>query len=408
MEGPLSGVRVLDLSWIIAGPYTGRLLVDFRAQVIKVESRNRMDVGRANRTPLHGELPGNANSNPDTGGYFQDVNAGKLSCTLNLPTDSGRDLLRQLVAISDVTICNLGGDQYERWGIGYEVARELNPGVIMLNLPSMESSGKRTGWRGFGDMFVGMAGLKSVSGHEDEPPLLWGHNYADFSSNPFHAAFAIMAALLQRDRTGEGQFIEVSQYESTMALIGPALLQHSLTGEAARPAGNRDALASPHNFYRCAGEDSWCAIAIETDEQWRSLVALSGLANLDRAEFASVEGRRAAEAEIDEAIEGWTRKRERQELAEALQARGVPAGPFQKMDEIVHQDPTLSDEHFERLPHPVGRDFLVHRNPIRTRRQPPETQLGPLIGEHTYEVLSEVLGLSADEIANYAAQDALE
>ena len=175
MAGPLSGVRVLDLSWIIAGPYTGRLLADFGAQVIKIESRNRMDIGRANRTPLYGELPGDANSNPDTGGYFQDVNAGKLSCTLNLATDSGRELLRQLVAVSDVTICNLGGDQYERWGIGYEVARELNPGVIMLNLPSMESSGERTGWRGVGDMFVGIAGLKSVSGHEGEPPLLWGH-----------------------------------------------------------------------------------------------------------------------------------------------------------------------------------------------------------------------------------------
>ena len=195
----------------------------------------------------------------------------------------------------------------------------------MCNLPSMESSGKRTGWRGFGDMFVAITGLKSVSGHRGEPPLLGRHNYADFSPNPFHAAVAIMATLLQRDRTCEGQFIEVSQYESTMALIGPALLQHSLTGEAPQPAGNRDALASPHNFYRCSGEDSWCAIAIETDEQWQSLVALSGLAHLDRDTFASVEGRRAAEAETDQAIEEWTRGWDRQELAEALQAPGVPA-----------------------------------------------------------------------------------
>jgi len=408
MTGPLSGVRVLDLSWIIAGPLVGRLFADFGAEVIKVESRNRIDTGRANRIPLYGELPGDANSNPDTGGYFQDTNAGKLSCSVNLASDGGRELLKRLVAASDVTVCNLGGDQYERWGIGYEVAKELNPGIIMLNLPSMESSGERTGWRGFGDMFVGMAGLKSVSGHEGEPPLLWGHNYADFSSNPFHAAIAVMAALVQRDRTGEGQFIEVSQYESTMALIGPALLQHSLTGNAPQPRGNRDAYASPHNFYRCEGEDSWCAIAIETDDQWQSLVELSGLASLERAEFDSVDGRRAAEAEIDEAIESWTSGWDRQELAEALQVRGVPAGPYQKMDEMVHQDPTLGTEHFERLPHPVGRDFLLHRNPIRMRPNPPETRLGPLLGEHTYEVLSDVLGLSADEIADYAALGALE
>jgi crotonobetainyl-CoA:carnitine CoA-transferase CaiB-like acyl-CoA transferase len=157
---PLEGIRIIDLSWIIAGPLATRFLAHFGADVIKVESRSRMDVGRANRTPLYGDLPGDANSNPDTGGYFQDVNAGKRSCTLDLTTEGGRELLRRLVRVSDAIICNLAGDQLVRWGVGYEQACELNPGIIVVNVPAMESSGPRTGWRGFGDTFAAWAASK--------------------------------------------------------------------------------------------------------------------------------------------------------------------------------------------------------------------------------------------------------
>lgn len=408
MTGPLTGIRVLDLSWIIAGPLAGRLLSDFGAEVIKIESALRMDIGRANRTPLYGVLPDDANTNPDTGGYFQDANGGKLSCTLNLATPGGRELLRRLVAVSDVTICNLGGDQYDRWGIGYEVARELNPGLIMVNMPSMDSSPERARWRAFGYTFVAAAGLNSISGHPADPPLSWGHAYADFTSNPFHATVAIMAALFHRDRTGEGQFIEVSQYESTVGLVGPAILEYSQTGVPPGPAGNTDAIAIPHNFYRCAGEDSWCAIAVENEGQWEALVSVMGLWDLRRPELATSAGRRRCEREIDQAIEEWTRARDRQEVANLLQGHGVPAGPFQKIDEIVHHDPTLSSRHFAELQHPIGRRFLVHRNPIESRTYPPEARLAPLLGEHSFEVLTRILGLTEDEVADFAAQGALE
>ncbi|MDA0364546.1 MAG: CoA transferase [Chloroflexi bacterium] len=408
---PLAGVRVLDLSWIIAGPFAARLLADFGADVIKVESRKRMEVGRANRTPLFGVLPGDANSDPDSGGYFQDANSGKRSCTVNLGSAEGRELLQRLVAASDVVLCNLAGDQLEQWGAGYERARDLNPGVIVVNMPSMESSGPRARWRGFGDMFAGVAGLKSVSGHPGEPSLPWGHQYADFSSNPFHAAIAVLAALEHRDRTGEGQFIELSQYESTIAIMGPALLEYGATGSAPAPIGNDDASACPHDFFRCAGEDSWCAIAVYDDRQWQTLVALSGVDALRDTRFATLDGRRAAGEEIRDALEAWTRAFDRHELAEQLQAAGVPAGPYQTIPDIVHRDPTLGGNQFhETAPgdHPSGRSFLIHRNPIRSRAHPPVTSRAPLIGEHTFEVLTEVLGLSADEIADYAAAGALE
>ncbi|MBM4421443.1 MAG: CoA transferase, partial [Chloroflexi bacterium] len=313
-----------------------------------------------------------------------------------------------LVVTSDVVVCNLGGDQLERWGIGEPRIRALNPRAIVVNMPSMESHGPRSNWRGFGDMFVAVAGLKSVSGHPGEPPLPWGHQYADFSSNPFHAAIAVMAALHERERSGDGQFIELSQYESTVALMGPSVLALGATGQAPRPPGNADPEAAPHNFYRCAGEDAWCAIAVFTDEQWRALATFSGLPALADPAYASAAGRRSALAAIDEAVEGWTRRWDRQTLAAELQTRGIPAGPYQTVPEMVQDDPTLGRHHFVEVEHPVGRSFVVHGNPIAARRSPPAVRRAPLIGEHTFEVLIEVLGLDPAEIAELAAAGALE
>ncbi len=405
---PLQGVRILDLSWLIAGPLATRLLADFGAEVIKIESRLRMDIGRANRVPLFGVLPGDANTNPDTGGYFHDANASKLSCTINLGNEHGRELLRRLVAISDVMLCNLAGDQFDKWGLGYETARAINPGIIMVNMPSMQSTGPKRNWRGFGDTFVGLAGLKSISGNPGEPPLPWGHQYADFSSNPYHAAIAIMVALEHRRRTGEGQFIEVSQFESTTALMGEAFVDYGMTGEMPSPPGNHDPDACPHNFYRCSGDDSWCAIAILDDAQWRALAQTTGIPELRNPDFNTLAGRRSAEAQIDAAIEEWTANRDRHDVAELLQAAGVPAGALQTTPDLIHRDPTMGANHFIAQEHPSGREFLIHGNPIQPRHNSPIVTRAPLIGEHTFEVLHDILGLSEDEIADYAGNMALE
>jgi benzylsuccinate CoA-transferase BbsF subunit len=408
MSGPLDGIRIIDCGWIIAGPLASRFLSDFGAEVIKIESSIRPDVARGNRSPLFGELPGDANSNADTGGYFQDVNAGKLSCTLNLAIPEGRDLLRRLVAVSDAIVSNLHGDQLDKWGIGYEEARKLNPRIIVVAVPTIEASGPRSRWRAFGDSFAAMSGLKSVSGHPAEAPVNFGHQYPDFSSNPFHAAIALMAALHHRERTGEGQFIEVSQYESTAALLGAAVLEYTANGRPPQPRGNRNPDAVPHNIYRCAGEDSWCAISVLDDAQWQALTSIDALRSLRRPELATVAGRREHEVEIDATIEAWTEDWERQELAAYLQGQGVPAGPYQDIVDMVERDPVLSDRYFEKRMHPAGREFLVHGNPIQSRRNPARAELGPLLGEHTTYVLQTVLGLTADQIADYAAAGALQ
>jgi crotonobetainyl-CoA:carnitine CoA-transferase CaiB-like acyl-CoA transferase len=418
-DGPLAGIRILDLSWIIAGPLASRLLADYGADVIKIESRSRMDTGRANRTPLYGVLPGDANTNPDTGGYFQDANAGKRSCTINLALDEGKELLRELVVASDVTICNLAGDQYDRWGIGYDVIRELNTGIIMVNMPTMESHGPRSQWRGFGDMFVGISGLKSISGHPQDGPLPFGHHYADFASNPFHAAVSIIAALLHRDRTGEGQFIEVGQYESTVAMLGPTFLEAGVTDsainrapESGAPAqiGNRDAEAVPHNFYPASSDtdDAWCAIAVFDDTQWQSLVDFADLPALRNPAWTTAEARRASEPEIDAILDAWTAPQDPHTLAEALQQQGVPAGPFQEVPDLVDRDPSMGTRYFESPGHPSGREFLVHGSPALIRDHPSDIRHAPLLGEHTYEILSDVLHYTPDRIADLAARGILD
>jgi benzylsuccinate CoA-transferase BbsF subunit len=408
MSLPLEGIRIIDLGWIIAGPLSTRLLADFGAEVIKVESTVRPDVARGNRSPLFGDLPGDANSNADTGGYFQDVNAGKLSLTLNLALPQGRELLRRLVAVSDAIVCNLHGDQLHKWGVGYEESSRINPRIIVITVPTMETRGPRKRWRGFGDSFAAMSGLKSVSGLPQEQPVNFGHQYPDFSSNPFHAAIALMAALHQREVTGRGQFIEVSQYESTAALLGPAMLEYTANGVLPEPRGNRDPNAAPHNLYRCRGEDSWCAISILEDAQWRALVGIHELRGLDRPEFTTLAGRRQAEEEIDAAIEVWTAEWDRHELAAFLQARGIPAGPYQDIVDMVERDPVLGERYFVKRMHPIGREFLVHGSPIQSRRTPARVELGPLLGEHTMHVLEDIISLTPDEIAEFAAAGAVE
>jgi len=405
---PLEGVRIIDLCWVVAGPLASRLLVDFGADVIKVESRRRPDVARGNRVPLYGVLPGDANANSNTGGYFQDVNAGKRSCTLNLATQGGQELLAQLVAKSDAVISNLAGDQLERWGLSNERLLALNPALIVVKMPAMEGDGPRARWKAFGDHFAGASGMKSVSGAPGEEPLDFGHAYPDFAPNPFHAAIMLMAALHRRTRTGEGAYIEVSQYESTIALTGTMLLEYAATGTAPHPRGNADPDAVPHNIYRCAGDDSWCAIAVCNDSQWETLASLITSERLRDPALLHAEERRRRSVEIDKEIEAWTVNWNRQELAEYLQQRGIAAGPLQGVREMLEVDPTLSTSHFARLAHPVGRDFMVHRSPLRMLRRQATVALGPLLGADTYDVLVDFLGLTPEEIADRAAAGILD
>lgn len=384
---PLQGVRVLDFTWMIAGPLGTRLLADFGADVIKVESYNRVD--RIRETGPHPDGPWSYNED----GSFGDVNTAKRSLLLNLNEPQGQALTKRLAMVSDVVMANFTGDRLDRWGLGFDDLSALRPDLIFLNMPVFESSGPRRRWTGIGSHINGLAGISSISGFPDDPPFGPGPLYPDFSGNPFQAVSAILAALIERDRGAGAQFIEVSQYESTASLLGPALLQEAVTGAGPRHPGNSSPRACPHNTYPCAGDDRWIAIAVSVDDQWRSLCEVLGSADLASDErFGTLESRRGHEAVLDALLEAATASWDAKELAERLQAAGVAAAPVNELDGLL-ADPWYREQHYMDIPGPEGCVFTTHGQPIRPEGRVQPLVRAPLMGEHTDAVIVDLLGV---------------
>jgi benzylsuccinate CoA-transferase BbsF subunit len=404
---PLAGVRVLDFTWMIAGPLGTRLLATFGAEVIKVESYHRVD--RVRETGPHPNGPWSINED----GSFNDVNLGKKSILLNLNFPEGQDLARRLAAVSDIVAANFTGDRLDRWHLGFDDLVKVRPDLIFLNMPVFASTGPRRRWGGIGTHINALAGINSLSGFPDDPPFGLGPLYPDFSSNPFHAVAAVLAALINRDRGAGAQFIEVSQYESTASILGPTLLQYSATGTLPPRLGNRSPRHCPHNVYPCQASpasgptagtgtptDRWCAAAVATDTEWAALCVVLGHPEWrDDPRFATAAARRRHEDVLDALIAAETTHWSADELAARLQAAGVPAAPVNHAGDLL-ADPWYRAEYFHELAGPEGCRFTAHGEPIRPfgRRQP--VRRAPLMGEHTEEVCQHLLGLSPDEV-NY-------
>ncbi len=388
---PLRGVRVLDFTWMIAGPLGTRLLANFGADVIKVESYNRVD--RIRETGPHPDGPWSYNED----GSFNDVNLCKRSLLLNLNFPQGQAIARQLAAVSDVVMANFTGDRLDRWGLGFADLARVRPDIIVLNMPVFESQGERRRWGGIGTHINGLAGISSISGYEGDPPFGLGPLYPDFSGNPFHATAAILAALIERDRGAGAQFIEVSQYESTASLLGPALLTYAAGGGEPERRGNHSARACPHNVYPAAGEDRWIAIAVETDDEWTALCrAFDREVWRDDARFARLPERLRHEAALDELIAAETCRWTAPELAARLQAAGVPAAPVNQLDGVL-ADPWYRGEYFYEQQGPEGCVFTTHGEPIRPAGERQPVQRAPLLGEHTDAIVRQLLGIPASE-----------
>jgi benzylsuccinate CoA-transferase BbsF subunit len=395
---PLQGIRVLDFTWMIAGPLCTRLLANFGADVIKIESFNRVD--RVRETGPHPDGPWSFNED----GSFNDVNLGKRSILLNLNKPGAPELAKQLAAVSDVVMANFTGDRLDRWHLGFSDLVSERPDLIFLNMPVFESSGPRRRWGGIGSHINGLTGMNSISGYEQDPPFGLGPLYPDFSGNPFHAGAAILSALVERDRGAGAQLIEVSQYESTISLLGPALLQQSVSAPGAWRNGNHSERSCPHNVYPTTGEEGWIAIDVAIEAQWQALCAVLGREAWCRdPRFAGVAARRAHESLLDELIAAQTAAWPAVELAQQLQAAGVPASPVNHLDDLL-ADPWYRTEYFTELAGPEGCVFTTHGEPIRPfgRKQP--VTRSPSMGEHTDEIFRGLLGLEQPRIDElYAA-----
>lgn len=380
--GPLDDIRVADFSWVGAGPFSTKPLADHGADVVKVESRTRTDVIRS-MPPFRGGVPG-----VDRSGYFADRNSSKRSICLDLREPAGRELALRLIARSDVVIDNFTPGTMDRLGLGWEAARAVRPDVIYLEMPMQGRTGPHRDFRGYGLSIAAAGGLFGLSGYPDGPPVGTGTNFPDHVPNPLHATIAILAALIQRRRTGRGRYIELAQLESTATIVGAALVA-AAAGHPVERAGNDDPVAAPHGVYPCAGEDRWIAIAVETDAQW---AALAGILAIDRAA-----DRRAVDDVIGHRTPAWRAD----DLADALTAAGVPAAPVRDARDLVEHDPQLAARgHFVRLDHPEMGPSLYSGIPYRLDRTPGRLRSpAPLLGADTRAVCTELLDVDEDTYA---------
>jgi len=401
---PLRGIRVADFTWIGAGSFTTKLLADHGADVIKIESKGRLDSLRSSR-PYKDGIPGINRS-----GYFADRNSSKRSVTLNLKTEAGKDLARRLIATSDIVANNFTPGTMEKFGLGYDDVRKIKQDIIYIAMSMQGAAGPEHKYLGYGLTMGALTGLQFLSGLPEREPAGTGTNFSDHIPNPCHAAFAILAALRHRRRSGQGQYIDVAQTEPTIALLGPIISDCSANDRVHERSGNERAPRAPHGVYPCVGEDRWIAISAWQDQTWAALCKVFGDPAFAReAELLTADGRWANRRAIDQGISAITRYWDAEDLMSALQLAGVPAGVVRNAADIVDDDPQLAHRgHWVKLTHPEMGESIYNAPPFRISDIPPTpVEPAPLLGQHTDEVLTEVLGLSSAEISTLRREDVL-
>lgn len=401
---PLQGVRVADFGWRAVAPIAARMLAWGGAEVIRIESTTRHDGARLT-PPLSPHVEGSYN----VSAWFNNYNSNKLSIPLNLRDPRGRELALRLVAVSDIVVENFAGGVMERLGLGYNALRAVRPDVIMASHSLTGLDGPWKHVRGHGPMAAALAGMHFLSGYPDRDPIAPGQAYTDYVVNPHHSAYALLAALHYRRRTGKGQYIDLSQYESIVNTTGTAVLEASALGQVQQRNGNRSRYAAPQGVYPCLDETMpngtavapatitrWSAVSVENDDEWRALCRV-----IDRPElaadprFATVDGRREQEDALDEIIAGWTRTRRAEEVMQRLQAAGVAAGVVQNAKDMLTADPQMRERgHYRRVVHAEAGKTTYDGPPFKLSGAAIEVRPAPLLGEHNDQVFKDLLGLT--------------
>ena len=400
---PLKNYRVLDLSRIWAGPYCTKLFADMGAEIIKMESLSVYDSHRGPVNPAKGIAAypdGEPGDEPwNRNGWFNCLHMSKYGVTLELTKDEGRRVFERLVSISDVVIENFRQGSLERLGYTYEELRKHRPDLIYVSMPAFGNTGPWKGYLGYGIGQEQLSGMAHMTGYRGEGPMKSGINHGDPITGS-HAAGVLMAALRHRRRTGKGMYIDVSQQESSVALMGPEVLAYQMTGQEPERRGNRSGWYAPANSYRCAGEDRWVTIAATNQDQWRSLAqAMDADGLADDPRFATNEARRENLDDLDRIISEWTIGLEAYDLTRKLQRLGVPAGPVLRGPDLL-QDAHYKDRGtFVTVDHPQVGPKQYPGIPWKMSATPGVVRWpSPTLGQHNGEVYGELLGLNGLEI----------
>jgi crotonobetainyl-CoA:carnitine CoA-transferase CaiB-like acyl-CoA transferase len=412
VKGALSGLRIIDLSQVFAGPYATKLLADMGAEIIRIECAARSGRGGALPRMRPGGDFGAAFPKGDTGqrsynrfAYYNEVNRNKYAVTIDLSKPRGVEVFKRLVAVSDVVVENFSPRVMRNFGLDYAMLKGINPKVIMISISAYGQDGPYRDCVAYGEGIEAMSGMSKLTAYAKGSPLKPGVAYADAAAG-LHAAFAIMAALRYRHVKGIGQYIDLSMREALTPLLGEGIMDYAMNRRVQEPTGNRHPRMAPHGCYRAKGDDKWIAIAVASDVAWRALCKVMGRPRWSRDErFADVNGRLKHRNEIDKRLNEWTARHENIELAKLLQSHGIRAGAVLNAAGMVN-DPHLKqrgffqkDEHPEAGRHIMpGISWRMSRTPGRIERP------APCFGEHNRYVFSELLGMSDEEIEQLAQE----
>ncbi len=391
----LQGIRVLDFTWVAAGPGTTKLLAINGAEVIKVESQQRLDTVRGLAPKVGDQV------SPNTSLYFNNMNPDKNCILLDMNTSKGLEFARRLVAISDIVISNFSPRAVDKWGLDYDSLKRIREDIIVIHMPVMGLSGPRRHYAGFGSGLKGITGLSTLMGFEGTIPVGPQGTYPDFGLNPSHAMTAVMAALHYRHRTGRGQSIDLSQYESVVNSTGTAILEYTANGRVTPRRGNKNPHMAPHGVYPCAGEEQWIAIAVEDDAAWTRLCEVAEQPQWAAdVRFTTLIGRQGHVDELDNLVVDWTRTKGAETLAIALQKAGVGAYKLLTVEDLFEHDEQMrAREHYTWLDHPEIGSAPVDNPGFRFDKLSTKPQRrAPLVGEHNDYVFHELLGLTYDEM----------
>ena len=395
---PLKGIRVIDFCWQAAGPLTTELMANLGADVIKIETDARIDTLRV-------ALPAYDPPTIETGAFFQDCNTDKRSINLNLGAPDGLRVAYDLIREADVVTDNFTGGVMKRLGLGFDDLKKINPRIVVCSLPVMGTWGPKASWKGIGNSVVALCGLAAHTGAADRKPtgvLL----HTDFTLGPL-AATAILSALIQRDRTGVGQEIEIPQYEAGIHLLDTELIEQLANGELSPRRGNRSPEMAPHGLFRCAGDDRWLALSARDTVDWLEICRIVGRRDLaERDDLRTLAGRQAAEDELEAAITEWTSRQDVWQATAAFEAAGVPAGPNEDIEDLVEHDPSMTG-FFHEFDHPVGIRFMAQNQPFLWNGERLPVRRAPFFGEHNEQVYRDELGLSEEEFTQLLVDEVI-
>ena len=398
----LKGVRIADFSWVWAGPYSTLLLSFMGAEVIKIESKKRIDQTRQGSITTGDDFEG-FNASP----IFNNANLNKKSISLDLKSPKGVELAKRIVAESDVVVENMRAGVMDKLGLGYKDLVKVKPDIIMISSSGFGSSGPYGHYAGYAPIFASFGGLAYLTGYEGgEPNTMSG--VMDLRVGTL-SAYATLAALLHRQKTGEGQYIDLSSSECVSSLIGSELMEYTMNGTSPNRCGNQDAIMAPHNVYRCKGDDKWISIAVGSDEEWQGLKgAMGNPAWAEDEKYDGMFGRWQNRAELDQHMTEWTMGYADYDLMHLLQDAGVAAMPSFCAEEILSDPHVKARGKLLEVEHPVMGKKVVISPPWKMSETPATIRkASPLLGENNEEVFCGLLGMSKDEFQTLVSEEVI-